>query len=227
MLASLKRAVAAVFTSAVLGALVVPASAQAPSGAPTGAPITIGFGMALTGPLAANGKMSLVAMKIWEEDVNAKGGLLGRPVKLIYYDDQSSPTTVPGIYTKLLDVDKVDFAVSPYASTQIVRHDGRPFLSQAFELFQRRNILKDGHGAGSVALWIEHRRRAGEHRHHPTLRMTQQDLADSIGVTRQTVNAIELGKYSPSLEVAFQIAAVFNMPLDQVFQYEKAKRVKP
>src|SRR5919109_311779 len=82
-------------------------------------PITIGFGMALTGPLAANGKMSLLAMKIWEEDVNAKGGLNGRPVKLIYYDDQSNPSTVPGIYTKLLDVDKVDFAVSPYASTQI------------------------------------------------------------------------------------------------------------
>src|ERR1044072_4499339 len=65
-------------------------------------PITIGFGMALTGPLAANGKMSLLAMKIWEEDVNAKGGLNGRPVKLIYYDDQSSPSTIPGIYTKLL-----------------------------------------------------------------------------------------------------------------------------
>ena len=54
--------------------------------------------------------------------------------------------------------------------------------------------------------------------------MTQQQLADLIGVTRQTVNAIELGKYSPSLEVAFQIAAVFKVPLDQVFQYEK--RVK-
>lgn len=54
--------------------------------------------------------------------------------------------------------------------------------------------------------------------------MTQQELADRIGVTRQTVNAIELGKYSPSLEVAFQIAAVFKVPLDQVFQYEKGKR---
>ena len=63
-------------------------------------PITIGFGMALTGPLAANGQMSLLAMKIWEEDVNAKGGLLGRPVKLIYYDDQSNPSTVPGIDRK-------------------------------------------------------------------------------------------------------------------------------
>ena len=49
--------------------------------------------------------------------------------------------------------------------------------------------------------------------------MTQQELADKIGVTRQTVNAIELGKYSPSLEVAFQIADVFGVPLDEVFQY--------
>ena len=49
--------------------------------------------------------------------------------------------------------------------------------------------------------------------------MTQQELADRIGVTRQTVNAIELGKYSPSLEIAFRIAEVFGVPLDQVFQY--------
>jgi putative transcriptional regulator len=51
--------------------------------------------------------------------------------------------------------------------------------------------------------------------------MTQQDLADRVGVTRQTINAIELGKYSPSLEVAFQIAAVFSTPLEKVFQYRK------
>jgi len=82
-------------------------------------PIKIGLGMALSGPLAANGKMSLVAMQIWEDDINAKGGLLGRPVKLIYYDDQSSPAQVPSIYSKLLDVDKVDLIVSGYASTQI------------------------------------------------------------------------------------------------------------
>src|ERR1700754_3749598 len=82
-------------------------------------PIKIGFGMALSGPLAANGKMSLLAMQIWEEDINAKGGLLGRPVKLVYYDDQSNPSTVPGIYTKLLDIDKVDLVVSGYATGQI------------------------------------------------------------------------------------------------------------
>ena len=101
--------------------------------AQSGNPIKIGFSMSLTGPLAANGKMSLVAMKIWEEDVNAKGGLLGRPVKLIYYDDQSSPAQVPGIYTKLLDVDKVDFAVSAYASTQIA--PAMPIMIQKKRLY--------------------------------------------------------------------------------------------
>jgi branched-chain amino acid transport system substrate-binding protein len=82
-------------------------------------PIKIGFGMSLTGPLAPNGKMSLVAMQVWESDVNAGGGLLGRAVKLVYYDDQSKPAEVPAIYSKLLDVDKVDLIVSGYASTQI------------------------------------------------------------------------------------------------------------
>lgn len=82
-------------------------------------PITIGFGMALTGGLAPNGKAALFAMQIWEKEINAKGGLLGRPVKLVYYDDQSNPATVPGIYTKLLDVDKVDIVVSGYATNMV------------------------------------------------------------------------------------------------------------
>ena len=82
-------------------------------------PIKIGFGMSQTGPLGSNGKSSLLAMKIWEEDTNAKGGLLGRPVKLMYYDDKSSPAEVPAIYTKLLDVDKVELVIGPYATAQI------------------------------------------------------------------------------------------------------------
>ena len=53
--------------------------------------------------------------------------------------------------------------------------------------------------------------------------MTQQQLAERIGVTRQTVNAIELAKYSPSLEVAFRIAEIFGVGLDEVFQYEGSK----
>ena len=82
-------------------------------------PIRIGFGMAMTGPLAANGKSALLGMKIWEEDINKKGGLIGRPVRLVYYDDQSNPSTVPGLYAKLLDIDKVDVIVSGYATNMI------------------------------------------------------------------------------------------------------------
>jgi len=82
-------------------------------------PITIGFGMALTGGLAAGGKTALLAMQIWQDDVNAKGGLLGRQVKLVYYDDQTNPATVPGIYTKLLGIDKVDIIVSGYGTNLI------------------------------------------------------------------------------------------------------------
>jgi branched-chain amino acid transport system substrate-binding protein len=87
--------------------------------AQSGEPIKIGFSMSLTGPLAANGKQALLGAKIWEEEINGKGGLIGRPVKLIFYDDQSNPSQVPSIYTKLLDVDKVDLVVSSYATNMI------------------------------------------------------------------------------------------------------------
>jgi len=113
MLSTLKSVVAAATVTVVLGALAGGAAAQ------SGQPIKIGFSMAMTGGLAANGKSALLAQKIWEEDVNAKGGLLGRPVKLVYYDDQSNPSTVPGIYTKLIDVDKVDLIIGAYATAQI------------------------------------------------------------------------------------------------------------
>src|SRR3954449_4970308 len=100
-------------------ALAAPLVFNLPVHAQTKEPIKIGFSMALTGGLAPNGKSALLAQKIWEEDVNAKGGLLGRPVKLVYYDDKSSPAEVPAIYTKLLDVDKVELVVGPYATAQI------------------------------------------------------------------------------------------------------------
>jgi len=87
--------------------------------AQTKEPIKIGFSMAQTGPLGPNGQQALLGMKIWEEETNAKGGLLGRPVQLVYYDDQSNPSTVPGIYTKLIDVDKVDLVVSGYATNMV------------------------------------------------------------------------------------------------------------
>jgi len=87
-----------------------------PAGAQSTAPIKIGFCMALSGGLAGGGKAALLAYQIWADEVNAKGGLLGRKVELVYYDDQSSPATVPGIYSKLLDIDKVDLVISGYAT---------------------------------------------------------------------------------------------------------------
>jgi branched-chain amino acid transport system substrate-binding protein len=96
-------------------------------------PITIGFGMALTGQIAANGRAALIAMKLWEEDVNKAGGLLGRPVKLDYYDDQSTPSSVPGLYTKLLDVDKVDLVVSGYGTNVTV--PAMPVVMEHHRLF--------------------------------------------------------------------------------------------
>jgi branched-chain amino acid transport system substrate-binding protein len=79
-------------------------------------PIKIGMSMPQTGPLGGGGKAALLALQMWVEDVNAKGGMLGRKVEFIAYDDQGSPAMTPGIYTKLLDVDKVDLLIAPYAT---------------------------------------------------------------------------------------------------------------
>ena len=84
--------------------------------AQSGGAIKIGYGISQTGGLASNGKSALLAQQIWEEDINAKGGLLGRPVKLVYYDDQTNPATVPALYQKLLDVDKVDLVIGGYGT---------------------------------------------------------------------------------------------------------------
>src|SRR6516225_789145 len=82
-------------------------------------PIKIGFGVSLTGGLASSGKAHLMSKQIWAEEINAKGGLLGRPIKLVYYDDQTNAATVPGIYAKLIDVDKVDLLMG-HATNLIV-----------------------------------------------------------------------------------------------------------
>jgi branched-chain amino acid transport system substrate-binding protein len=79
-------------------------------------PIKIGMSMAQTGGLAGGGKASQLGIEIWRDDVNAKGGLLGRKVELIIYDDKSSASETPAIYSKLLDVDKVDLLFAPYAT---------------------------------------------------------------------------------------------------------------
>ncbi len=103
----------------VLGAAGAAALASAVPGkrvfAQTG-PVKIGMSMPQTGSLGAGGQAALVALRMWVEDINAKGGLLNRQVELIAYDDQTNPANTPGIYTKLLDVDKVDLLIAPYGT---------------------------------------------------------------------------------------------------------------
>lgn len=126
---SRRQALGLIGSATFAGATSLPALAQG-SG-----PIKIGFGMALSGGLAVGGKAALVSYQIWAEDVNAKGGLLGRKVELVPYDDQSNPATVPGIYTKLLDIDKADLVISGYgtvptaAAMPIIIQRQKAFLS--------------------------------------------------------------------------------------------------
>ncbi len=108
--------VAATFVAMSVGLTIVFAVSAA---AQDKEPIRIGFSMELTGPFAVVGRTGLLAFKIWEEQVNKKGGLLDRPVKLVYYDDQSNPANVPGIYTKLTDIDKVDLLISSYGTNLV------------------------------------------------------------------------------------------------------------
>ena len=111
-----RGAVASFFATTASPRSWFPASAQAPSGQP----ITIGFGMALTGPLAANGKQALLGMKIWEEEINKpRAACSGARSSSSTTTTRPTPSTVPGIYTKLLDVDKVDLVLGPYATNMV------------------------------------------------------------------------------------------------------------
>ncbi len=78
--------------------------------------IKIGYSLALTGKYAKTGKYQQEAFVMWAEDVNKRGGLLGRPVKLIHYDDKSDPKTGVKLYEKLITGDKVDLVFGPYSS---------------------------------------------------------------------------------------------------------------
>src|SRR5262252_522269 len=102
----------------VLVALTLPLLLIDDAVAQSGNPIKIGFSAQLTGALASSGNANLLAQQIWAEEVNARGGLLNRPVQLVYYDDQTNASTAPGIYAKLLDVDKVDLLMG--AATNII-----------------------------------------------------------------------------------------------------------
>ena len=110
-------------------------------------PIKVGMSMPQTGALGGGGKAALIALKMWVEDVNAKGGLLGRKVEFISYDDQTNPGLVPGIYTKLLDVDKVDLLIAPY---------GTNVTAPIMPLVKQRDLLLMGNFSFDVNAQIRH-----------------------------------------------------------------------
>jgi branched-chain amino acid transport system substrate-binding protein len=86
--------------------------------APT--PIRIGYCLSLTGPLAGNSRSARLAHDIWREDINSRGGLLGRPVELVCYDDRADASHVPGLYKRLIDEDKVDLVVGGYGTNTVL-----------------------------------------------------------------------------------------------------------
>ena len=110
-------------------------------------PVKIGIGISQTGTLGGGGKAALLALQMWVEDVNGKGGLLGRKVDLIAYDDQSNPATTPGIYTKLLDVDKVDLLIAPYGTVP---------TAPIMPLVKQRGLLLMGNFSFQVNHTVKH-----------------------------------------------------------------------
>jgi branched-chain amino acid transport system substrate-binding protein len=111
------------------------------------APVKIGMSMPQTGSLGAGGKAALLALQMWVDDVNAKGGLLGRKIEFIAYDDQTNPALTPGIYTKLLDVDKVDLLIAPYGTVP---------TAPIMPLVKQRGLLLMGNFSFQVNHTVKH-----------------------------------------------------------------------
>src|SRR4051812_16518830 len=110
-------------------------------------PVKIGMSMPQTGALGGGGKAALLALNMWVEDVNKKGGLLGRKVEFIAYDDQGNPAMTPGIYTKLLDIDKVDLIIAPYATVP---------TAPLMPLVKQRGLLLMGNFSFQVNHTVQH-----------------------------------------------------------------------
>jgi len=127
--------------AAALGALAFSFGAMAQQ------PIKIGMSMPQTGALGAGGKAALVALQMWVEDINAKGGLLGRKVEFISYDDQTNPALTPAIYTKLLDIDKVDLLIAPYGTVP---------TAAIMPLVKQRGLLLMGNFSFQVNRTVKH-----------------------------------------------------------------------
>jgi branched-chain amino acid transport system substrate-binding protein len=109
--------------------------------------VKIGMSMPQTGSLGAGGQAALLALRMWVDDVNQRGGLLGRKVDFIVYDDQTNPANVPGIYAKLLDVDKVDLLIAPYGTVP---------TAPIMPMVKQRGLLLMGNFSFQVNAKVQH-----------------------------------------------------------------------
>jgi branched-chain amino acid transport system substrate-binding protein len=128
----------------MFGAVLLAASGAVQAQQP---PVKVGMSMPQTGSLGAGGQAALLALRMWVEDVNAKGGLLGRKVEFIVYDDQTNPALTPGIYTKLLDIDKVDLLIAPYGTVP---------TGAIMPLVKQRGLLLMGNFSFQVNRTVKH-----------------------------------------------------------------------
>src|SRR5687767_5032838 len=128
-------------------ALAVAASLPQFARAAQSGPIKIGMSMPQTGSLGAGGQAALVALRLWVDDVNQRGGLLNRKVELIAYDDQTNPANVPAIYTKLLDIDRVDLLIAPYGTVP---------TAPVMPMVKQRGLLLMGNFSFQVNAKVQH-----------------------------------------------------------------------
>lgn len=96
-------------------------------------PIRIGYCLSLTGPVADNSRSAQLAHQIWREDINRQGGLLGRTVELVCYDDHADASQVPGIYRKLMDEDRVDLVIGGYGTNTVL--PAMPLIMERLRFF--------------------------------------------------------------------------------------------
>ena len=134
-------------------ALAIPSAQLVAQGALAAEPIKVGVTASLTGRYAAPGSDLLEGLKMWAQDVNARGALLGREVEIVYYDDQSDPDTSARLYERLISDDKVDLLIGPYSSdvtlvaSNVAEAHGIPMVSpsaSATDIWSRgyRNIFQ-------------------------------------------------------------------------------------
>jgi branched-chain amino acid transport system substrate-binding protein len=145
-----------------------------------GAPIRIGLSISQTGPLGAGGKAGLLGLQMWRDDINARGGIIGRKVEMVVYDDQSNASLVPSIYAKLLDLDKVDLLIAPY---------GTNLTAPIMPMVKQRGLLLMGNYAFEVNERAQH-----------DMWFNNSPLTDSVSIA---TGYFEIGRKLGAKTVAF------------------------